>query len=95
MQTEIVKQPRKGKETEEILGREEGVRLKHREEQANSEGRLLFSLSQEKRKKYGNTNAEIDIARILFWQVATGERMREFSLSDLNLLRKMEDKVVC
>lgn len=30
MQREILKQPRNGKETEEILDREEGVRLKHR-----------------------------------------------------------------
>lgn len=29
------------------------------------------------------------------WQVARGGGKREFSLDDLNLLRKMGDKVMC
>ena len=94
MQWEILKQPRKGKETEEILDREGGVRLQHRGPGQLRRKVTFFSKSEE-RKKYGSTNAEIDTARILFWQVAVGEGMWEFSLSDLNLLSKMEDKVVC
>lgn len=92
MQREKLRQPKKGRETEEILGRE-GVTPQHKG--TGQLRRKVTFFSKSGGKKYGSTNGETDIARILFWQGATGEGMREFSLIDLNLLRKMEDKVMC
>lgn len=56
MQREKLQQPKKGRETEEIVGREGGATAQHRGT-GQLRRKVNFSLSQEERKKYGSTNA--------------------------------------
>lgn len=95
VQRQKLRLPRRGREAEEChrrkgQGAKHGgaVRYKHHG------GMLPVFLSQKERKEVRKSTEIIRCSRVAFWQAAGAGGMNEFSLGDLNLLRKMGDKVM-